>query len=143
MITLRTTVLYANQHYLTTPTPEEAAREAAYDQMVARIQEAIPPEERDRVAVCGLLVTDAELFLKTELHPVGRYCFLMEWHCRADNRIRQHFLQTLRSGQAKWLIYRQGGAGEEIQNVMAESFTPMAVFSYEGTDYTLYRWRES
>lgn len=143
LITLRTTMPYANQHYLTAPTPEEAAREAAYDRMVAQIQAAIPPEERDQVAVCGLLVTDAELLLKTELHPVGRYCFLMEWHSRADNRIRQRFLQTLRGGQAKWLIYRQGGAGEELQNVMAESFTPKAVFSYDGTDYTLYRWKEN
>lgn len=133
---------YAVQNVLAAPTAEEAAQEAEYDRLVAALQNEIPPEERDRVAVCGLLVTDAELFLKTDLHPVGRYCFLMEWHARADSSIKFRYLRSLYRGEAKWLIYREGGAGEDVMSVIEELFTLHAKHEYEGVTYSVYRWKE-
>jgi len=141
VITLRTTLPYACQNFLHPPTQQEMAREEAYDALVEKLRSRIPAEERDQVALCGLLVTDAEIILKSDLHPVGRYCFLMEWHSRADNSIRRRFIQTLQSGQGQWVIYREGGAGEEILRVLDEQYGLTAVETFEDTDYMLYRWK--
>lgn len=141
LLSIRTTLPYAASHFLQAPTAQEAAQETAYDDMVRAICERIPQQERDQIAVCGLLVTDAELFIKSDLHPVGRYCFLMEWHSRADSSIRSRFMDTLRSGEAKWLIYREGGAGEEILDIIDACYTLEATYTWQDTDYLLYRWK--
>ena len=140
-VTLRTALPYAKQNYLHAPTPQEAAQEENYDALVDALSSRIPPEERDQVALCGMLVTDAELILKTDIHPVGRYCFLMEWHSRADNSIRKRFIKTLQNGTAQWVIYREGGAGKDILSILDERYERMAVETYQDTDYMLYRWK--
>jgi len=138
--TLRTTLPIAKASWVSAPTAQEMAQEKAYDDMVQALIAPIPADERDCVAVCGLLVTDAELFLKTDIQPVGRYCFLMEWHSRADNSIRQHFMQTLQSGEARWLIYREGGAGEDILNILNNHYELVQAQEYPDADYFLYRY---
>ena len=141
LLTVRTTLPYAKANVLHAPTAQETTQEQAYDAMVQAISDRIPQEEHDKVALCGMLVTDAELLIKSDLHPVGRYCFLMEWHSRADNSIRSRFMDTLRSGEARWLIYREGGAGEEILSIMDECYTLQETYTYQGTDYLLYQWK--
>jgi len=143
LLSVRTTVPYAVQNYLQPPTAQEAAQEQAYDDMVAALYAQIPEEERDQVAVCGLLVTDAEIFLKTDIHPVGRFCFLLEWHNRADNSVGKRFRQSLRSGTAKWVICRENGGGEDIMAILNEHYELHAAEEWQGTPYTLYRWKES
>lgn len=138
----KTALPYMQKNLLHAPSMAEVQQEAAYDQMVSDIVRCIPADERNRVAVCGLLVTDAELFLKSDLHPVGRYCFLMEWHSRADNTVRQRYLNTLKSGEAKWLIYREGGAGEEILSFIQEAFECQGTYTWQDGVYQLYRWKE-
>lgn len=133
---------YAVGNVLSPPTAEEAAQEADYDRLVETLQNQIPPEERSSVAVCGLQVADAELFLKTDLHPVGRYCFLMEWHARADRAIKDAYLNTLRQGEAKWLICRKGEASREVTATVEELFTLQASYECAGAEYQVYRWRE-
>lgn len=142
LCTIRTTLPVAKAAWVSPPTAQEAAQEKAYDDMVQALIAPIPPQERSRVAVCGLLVTDAELFLKTDLHPVGRYCFLMEWHSRADNSIRQRFMQTLQSGEAKWVIYREGGAGEDILKILDNHYELVQMQEYPDADYFLYRYQQ-
>ena len=139
LITLRTTLPYASRNFLQAPVQQERAQEEAYDALVDALCSRIPAEERDQVALCGMLVTDAEMLLKSDLHPVGRYCFLMEWHSRADSSIRKSFIHTLQSGLAQWVIYREGGAGEEILRILDEQYEQKAVETFEDTDYVLYR----
>ena len=142
LLTCHANLPYVKEGFLTPPTMEQAAQEAAYDELVGKLQSEIPVEDRNRVAVCGLLVTDAELFIKSDLHPVGRYCFLMEWHSRADNAIKFRYLRSLQRGEAKWLIYREGGAGEDVMSVIEDLFTLQTYHEYDGVKYFVYRWKE-
>ena len=73
---------------------------------------------------------------------VGRYCFLMEWHSRADNAIKFRYLRSLQRGEAKWLIYREGGAGEDVMGGIEDLFTLQTYHEYDGVKYFVYRWKE-
>ena len=141
LLTFRTTLPYAKNNYLLPPTPEQAAQEQAYDDMVAALCDQIPQDERDQVAVCGLLVTDAEIFLKSDIQPVGRFCFLLEWHNRADNSVLKRFLATLRSGKAQWVISRDDGGMPEVASVLNEKYELHATETWQGTEYRLYHWK--
>jgi len=141
LLSLRTTLPYAYRNYLQPPAPQEIAAEQAYDEMCAAISEQIPQEEQDRVAVCGLAVTDAELFLKTELQPVGRYCFLVDWHARADQSILSTFDQTLRSGEAQWVVCRVESTPQLLLETLQAHYELHAEYENSGTAYRLYRWK--
>lgn len=139
LLTIRTTLPIAGANWVSAPTAEETAQEAAFDEVIAAIETAIPEQDRDSVAMCGLLVTDAELILKTDLHPMGRYCFLIEWHSRADNSILNGYAHFLRSGEAKWVILRREGISNE--NVLAaidETYTLHSAYALDGANYLLY-----
>ena len=142
LVSLRTTVPYAQKNYLQPPTAQEAAQEQAYDDMVASLYAQIPEDERDQVAVCGLLVTDAEIFLKTDIHPVGRFCFLLEWHTRADNSVGSRFRQSLKSGRAQWVICRDNGGAEDIMQILNDKYELHAAEEWQGTQYALYHWKD-
>ena len=107
--------------------------------MVAAIDEQIPTEEKNSVAVCGLLVTDAELFLKTDIHPVGRYCFLADWHARADHSVREHLEKTLRNGDAKWVICRTQSTDEALQALIHEGYDLHSEYEQGQVIYQLYK----
>lgn len=140
LLSLRTTLPLAKAGWVSAPTAEEAAQEQAFDELVASIAEAIPPDERDSVAMCGLLVTDAELILKTDLHPLGRYCFLIEWHARADNSILNSYVHFLRSGTAKWVILRKEGiSNQNVLSAISETYTLHSACALDGANYLLYR----
>lgn len=142
VLALRTTVPYAVKNVLYQPTAEETAQEQAYDEMVATLCEQIPPMEHNKVAVCGLQVTDAEVFLNTDIRPVGRYCFLMEWHARADNNVRKHFHKVLQSGDAQWVICRENGGSNEIMRILNEKYELHSAQTWNNTQYALYRWKD-
>ena len=140
LLTFRTTLPIAQANWVSAPTAEEQAQEEAFDEVIAAIEAAIPATERDSVAMCGLLVTDAELILKTDLHPVGRYCFLIQWHSRADHAILNGYVRFLRDGEAKWVILRQEGISDErVLSAIDETYALHSTYALEGANYLLYQ----
>lgn len=139
LLAVRTTLPLAKAGWVSGPTPKETAQEEAFDEVIAQIAAAIPAQEHDSVAMCGLLVTDAKLILKTDLHPMGRYCFLMEWHSRADRSILNGYVAFLRSREAGWVLLRQEGiSNQSVLDAIAECYTLHSVYALEDANYLLY-----
>ena len=140
LLTVRTTATIAQANWVAPPTAEEQAQEDAFDEMIDAILAAIPQEERDSVAMCGLMVTDAELILKTDLHPLGRYCFLMEWHARADGSIIDRYVRFLQSREAKWVILRQEGVSDlGVLVALDDHYLLHSAFALDGANYLLFQ----
>ena len=143
LLTLRTTLSIAAETYLSPPSEEEQRQEQAYNDLVEQIEAQIPPVERDSVAMCGLLVSDAEMILNTELHPVGRYCFLLEWHAQADPTILNQYAGFLKSGEARWvLMHQEGITSQVVMDAIAEQYELKKNYVLDNEHYLLYRVRE-
>lgn len=138
LFTLRTTLPIAKAEYLTAPTAEEIAHEQAYNDMVEAIAQAIPADEHDEMVAAGLAAVDVEMFLNTDFRPVSPYCFLLEWHSRADNAIRNDYLETLQH-YTKWVILRVDQVGEQVMHTLDTRFDLHSTYEYDGIEYRLYR----
>lgn len=110
LLTVRTTLQAAD--WVSVPTEEEAAVYAQRRMQMEQLQTAIPSDKRSSVAVCGLSSGDMDVFLKTDLLPAIRYCFLMEWHAKADPQILEDYLAFLETGDAEYLILRRDNVGD-------------------------------
>ena len=138
-LALRTTLPIAKAEYLTAPTAEEIAHEQAYNDMVDAIAKAIPADEHDDMAAAGLAAVDVEMFLNTDFRPVSPYCFLLEWHSRADNAIRSDYIETLKSKRTKWVVLRLDQVGEQVMDTLNSRFNLHSTYEYGGIEYRLYQ----
>ncbi len=144
LLTVRTTLSVAPNQYLLAPSDAEIRQEQVYNQMVAEIENQIPPEERSAVALCGLPVNDVEIILNSDIRPLGRYCFLMEWHAQADEEILWQYIRFIESKEAKWLLMRDNGiSSPHLLSAVEDGYELHMSYALEDVHYLLYRCKTS
>ena len=140
ILSIRTTIQVFPNAWVEPPTTEELEYEEEYDRTIHTVISHIPSNERDRVAIYGLPASDAEWIIKTDLRPLGRYCFLTEWHAQADPSIIQQYSAFLRSGRAKWLLVRGDViASPEILDAIASCYQLHTSSNDHEASYMLYQ----
>ena len=118
------------------PTAEENTAYALRRVQMEQLQNAIPQEARSSVAFCGLSSADMDVFLKTDLLPAVRYCFLTEWHAQADPQIQTEYLTALQEGKAEYLIlHRENTRNASVMQAIEAFYHPEGIYG----EYELYQ----